>query len=196
MKIKRCIISVSNKDGLESFARELHNLGIEIISTGGTSKFLEENAIPVKHVENVTKFPHILGGRVKTLHPVIFGGILALRKNPLHAKEMHQYQIQEIDMVVCNLYPFEATVAKPDVTIEDALENIDIGGVTLIRAAAKNFQDVVIVIDQNDYPKVLEQIRSIKDVPLNMRLELARKAYRATSSYDSAIHRFLDERQI
>lgn len=193
MKIKRALISVSKKDGLEDFAKVLAQQHIEIISTGGTSKFLEDREIPVRHVETVTSFPHILNGRVKTLHPVIFGGILALRKDPLHLKELIQYQIPEIDLVVCNLYPFQETVANEDVSLEDALENIDIGGVTLIRAAAKNFPDVLVIVNQEDYPTITEHITQQKEISISMRAEFALKAFKLTALYDAAISDFLEK---
>jgi phosphoribosylaminoimidazolecarboxamide formyltransferase/IMP cyclohydrolase len=154
-KIKRAIISVSNKKGVVEFAKELHAMGVEILSTGGTARTLREGGIPVKDVSEHTGFPEMLDGRVKTLHPKIHGGLLSRRNNPKDMEEIERHGIVPIDMVVVNLYPFEETISKPDVTFEDAIENIDIGGPTMIRSAAKNFQDVTVIVDPSDYEDII-----------------------------------------
>ena len=151
----RAIISVSNKNGLQNFARNLVDLGFEIISTGGTKQFLENNQIPVTAVSEITKFPEILDGRVKTLHPSIHGGILANNNNK-HKNELSQHNIDSIDLVIVNLYPFIETIREEKTTLEKAIENIDIGGPTMIRAAAKNFLNVIPVIDPDDYQWIYE----------------------------------------
>ena len=190
MTVKKTIISVSDKENLPEFAQGLHKLGIEIVSTGGTSRFLEDHGIPVQKVEELTSYPHILDGRVKTLHPAIFGGILARRDNPGHVQELQKYGIAGIDMVVCNLYPFQETVAKPGITLEEALENIDIGGVTLLRAAAKNYPDVLVIVDRKDYTRVLDLLQQ-GEIPAVVRSEFALKAFRHTRDYDTAISEYL-----
>ena len=150
MGVKRALISVSDKTGIVEFARGLHELGVEIISTGGTMKTIAEAGIPVKSVSEITGFPEMMDGRVKTLHPKIHGGILAIRDNPSHVKAMEEHGIGGIDLVAVNLYPFRETVAKPDVTREEAIENIDIGGPSMVRAAAKNYKYVTIVVDSKN----------------------------------------------
>ena len=159
IKVKRALISVSDKKGIVEFAKELNKLGVEIISTGGTFNLLHENGIDAKKVAEVTGFPEILGGRVKTLHPVIHAGILARRDDKKHMQTLKQKNIKSIDMLVCNLYPFEQTIKKQDVTIQEVIENIDIGGPTLIRAAAKNYRDVIVVTDKNQYQDVLHSLK-------------------------------------
>jgi len=151
----RALLSVADKTGIETLARGLHALGIELLSTGGTAQALTEANIPVRSVSDITGFPEILGGRVKTLHPAIHGGILARRDDEAHMAELEEHGIGTIDLVVCNLYPFAQTVAPPKTTLTAALEEIDIGGVTLLRAAAKNFADVLVVVRPQDYPDVL-----------------------------------------
>lgn len=189
--IKRAIISVSDKRGVVEFARELANLGIELISTGGTFKLLQDAGIPAIYISEVTGFPEVMDGRVKTLHPKIHGGILALRDNPKHVQHMTENDIKPIDMVVVNLYPFRETVAKPGVTLEDAIENIDIGGPTMVRAAAKNYQHVAIVVSPDQYKTVLAQLHGAGDLEPTTRLQLARAAFKHTSEYDTAIHQYL-----
>ena len=162
--IKRALISVSDKTGIVELARELTAQGIEILSTGGTMRALSEAGVPVTSVSDVTGFPECLDGRVKTLHPAIHAGLLAMRSNPEHMKQIEELGIKPIDMVVINLYPFRQTIAKPGVKFEDAIENIDIGGPTMIRAAAKNWQDVAVVVDPADYSVVLDQIKATGDV--------------------------------
>jgi phosphoribosylaminoimidazolecarboxamide formyltransferase/IMP cyclohydrolase len=190
-KIQRAIISVTDKSGVVEFARELTSMGIEIISTGGTGKLLEEEGIAVVPISTYTGFPEMLGGRVKTLHPKIHGGILAIRDNNEHLAQMAANNIEPIDMVVVNLYEFEKTVAS-DCTIEDAIENIDIGGPTMIRSAAKNYRDVVCVTDPADYNCIIEKLKD-NDASLCMatRFKLAKKVFEMTARYDSAISNYL-----
>ena len=154
--VKRAILSVSDKTGIVELARRLAAQGVTLLSTGGTMKAIEEAGIPVTGVSDVTGFPECLDGRVKTLHPAIHAGLLAVRDNPEHMKQLEQLGVEPIDMVVINLYPFRATIEKPGVTFDEAIENIDIGGPTMLRAAAKNAQDVVVVIDPADYDRVHE----------------------------------------
>lgn len=187
---RRVLISVWDKSGVVDFARELAEMGLELISTGGTARTLSQAGLRVRSVEEITGFPEILSGRVKTLHPVIYGGILA-RRTREHQEELIAHNIVPIDMVVVNLYPFQATVSRPDVTLEEALEQIDIGGVALLRAAAKNFETVAVVCDPNDYELVLQELRLSGDLSMEMRRHLALKAFRNTAHYDAAINRYL-----
>ena len=195
MKIQRALISVSNKDGVVEFAKGLAAMGVEILSTGGTAKFLKQAGIPVKDVAEFTGFPEMLDGRVKTLHPRVHGGILARRADPGHVSQMKEHGLQPIDLVAVNLYPFEATVARPDCSFEDAIENIDIGGPAMLRSSGKNFEDVTVVVDPADYTRVLEELHAHGGaVPRDTRLFLARKVFRHTARYDSAISAYLDSR--
>src|SRR5512144_2254651 len=157
-KITRALISVSDKTGIIEFSRELAGYGVEILSTGGTARLLREAGLTVKDVSEFTGFPEMLDGRVKTLHPKVHGGLLGMRENPEHVATMQAHGIEPIDMVVVNLYPFEATVAKPDCPMEEAIENIDIGGPTMLRSAAKNNADVTVVVDPADYRRVLTEM--------------------------------------
>lgn len=191
MKIKRALISVSDKTGLVDFARKISSYGVEIISTGGTMKALKEAGIPVTYVSDVTGFPEIMDGRVKTLNPYIHGGILAIRDNAEHVAAMNKHNIRGIDMVVVNLYPFRQTIAKPDVTLADAVENIDIGGPAMIRAAAKNFQYVAVVVNPSRYEDVLCQLEQNGEIPPEMRMALAKEAYSHTAEYDACIAGYL-----
>ena len=191
--IRRALISVSDKTGIVEFAKVLNQRGIEIISTGGTSKTLSEAGIPVVPVETVTGFPEMMDGRIKTLHPKIHGGLLGIRENPRHVEQAKKAGIRWIDLVVVNLYPFEATVARKNVRLEEAVENIDIGGPTMLRSAAKNFNDVAVICDPADYKSVLKEIRDSGEVSVEMRKRLALKAFRRTADYDSAIDRYLSE---
>jgi len=191
MNIKRALISVSDKTGVVEFAKELHNYGIEIISTGGTMKTLMEAGIPVRYVSDVTGFPEIMDGRVKTLNPYIHGGILAVRDNPTHIEAMEKHNILPIDMVVVNLYPFRETIEKPDVSLEDAIENIDIGGPTMIRAASKNYQYVTVVVNPSKYHDILSQLKENGDISLNFRMALAKEAFSYTAEYDACITNYL-----
>ena len=158
--IKRALLSVSDKTGIVEFARELNRFGVEILSTGGTAALLRKEGLPVRDVADFTGFPEMLDGRVKTLHPKIHGGLLGMRDNPEHVAKMAEHDILPIDLVVVNLYPFEATVAKPDCSLEDAIENIDIGGPTMLRSAAKNNRDVTVVVDSADYQTVLDELKA------------------------------------
>ena len=187
---KRALISVSDKSGLAEFAAGLVELGFEILSTGGTAKTLRAANVPVTDVSSVTGFPEMMDGRVKTLHPAIHGGLLARRDVPEHLMALEAHGIEPIDLVCVNLYPFEATVAQPDVTLEEAVENIDIGGPSMVRSAAKNFDAVTIVVDPGDYEAVLQELRS-GATGLETRKQLAVKAYAHTSAYDAAITSYL-----
>ncbi|KEZ48233.1 MULTISPECIES: bifunctional phosphoribosylaminoimidazolecarboxamide formyltransferase/IMP cyclohydrolase [Metabacillus] len=191
MTIKRALVSVSDKEGIIPFAAGLVEQGIEVISTGGTKKLLQENNVKVTGISEVTGFPEIMDGRVKTLHPNIHGGLLAVRSNPDHMKQLEENSILPIDLVVVNLYPFKETISKKDVTFDDAIENIDIGGPTMLRSAAKNHQDVTVVVDPADYADVLEQIKAEKAVSLAAKQKLAAKVFRHTASYDALIAEFL-----
>ena len=191
-KIQRALISVSDKTGLAGFASELHRLGIEIISTGGTARSLKEAGVPVIEIGEFTGFPEMLDGRVKTLHPKVHGGLLYIRGNAEHEKQAAAHGIKPIDLVVVNLYPFEKTVAKPDVTLHDAIENIDIGGPSMLRSAAKNHASVTVVVDPADYSEVLREIREHGGgTSEEFRAKLAVKVFEITSRYDGAIATFL-----
>jgi phosphoribosylaminoimidazolecarboxamide formyltransferase / IMP cyclohydrolase len=195
-RIQRALISVSDKAGIAEFSRGLSQLGIEIISTGGTASLLRDNKIPVKDVSEITGFPEMLDGRVKTLHPKVHGGILAQRHNPEHVAKLKEHRIAPIDLVVVNLYPFEATVAR-GASFEEVVENIDIGGPSMVRAAAKNHRDVGVVVDPADYAAILDELRS-NDAALSdaTRFRLFRKAFEHTARYDGAISNYfssLDE---
>ncbi len=190
--IKRALISVSDKSGVVEFAKELSALGVEILSTGGTAKALRESGVPVVEVSDYTGFPEMLDGRLKTLHPKIHGGLLARRGNSKDMEDIKKHEIGEIDMVVVNLYPFEATISKSGVTFEEAVENIDIGGPTMLRAASKNYQDVAVIVDPNDYAKIIEALKSSnKELDLNTKLDLAKKVFAHTSRYDTLIADYL-----
>ena len=195
MKVKKfALISVYDKKGLVPFARELKGLGFELISSGGTAKFLRKSGIRVTEVARITKYPHMLGGRVKTLHPLIHGGILADRTDKDHLKDIKKFKINPFDIVVCNLYPFEAVISKDNFTHAEAIENIDIGGPAMVRAAAKNHKNVAIVVDPEDYPKILEELRTKNEISLEMRERLALKAFQHTAQYDALIVRYLGSR--
>ncbi|MGZ0084321.1 bifunctional phosphoribosylaminoimidazolecarboxamide formyltransferase/IMP cyclohydrolase [Caldibacillus thermoamylovorans] len=191
MAVKRALISVSNKEGIIPFAKQLVELGVEIISTGGTKRALEEAGVPVISISDVTGFPEILDGRVKTLHPAIHGGILAVRGDERHQAALAEHGIHPIDLVVVNLYPFQQTIAKPDVTLAEAIENIDIGGPTMVRAAAKNYADVAIVVDPADYRTVIEELKTTGSIQAKTRQKLAAKAFRHTAAYDAMIAEYL-----
>jgi phosphoribosylaminoimidazolecarboxamide formyltransferase/IMP cyclohydrolase len=193
-KISRALISVSDKSGVVEFAQGLARRGIEILSTGGTSRLLRDHGVKVKDVSEVTGFPEMLDGRVKTLHPKIHGGILAIRANAEHQAQAQAQGIGFIDLVAVSLYPFEKTAAKPGVAFQEIIENIDIGGPSMIRSAAKNFEDVAVVVDAADYPKVLEEIEQAGGVSGETRARLARKAFATTAAYDSAISLTLQAR--
>jgi phosphoribosylaminoimidazolecarboxamide formyltransferase/IMP cyclohydrolase len=187
-KIQRAILSVTDKTGLVEFARQLAGMGVELISTGGTAKLLRESGVSVKDISDLTGFPEMLDGRVKTLHPKVHGGILHRRENAAHRSAVAEHGIQPIDMVVVNLYAFEKTAAKPGVPFEDLVENIDIGGPSMIRSAAKNFQDVAVVTSPADYDALAEEMaRSGGELSSATKWRLAQKAFATTAAYDSAI---------
>ena len=188
--IRRALLSVWDKTGLAELGQALSDRGVEMISTGGTARTLQEAGLSVRTVEDVTGFPEILGGRVKTLHPAIHGGILA-RRDSGHLAELEKLSLAPIDLVVVNLYPFTETVARPGCTLEEAVEQIDIGGVTLLRAGAKNFASVVVLSDPADYPGVIEALNEGKDLSPEERQNLALKAFAHTAAYDTAIHVYL-----
>jgi phosphoribosylaminoimidazolecarboxamide formyltransferase / IMP cyclohydrolase len=193
VKIKRALISVSDKTGLIEFAKGLKDLGIEIVSTGGTRKFLEENKIYTRDISNFTGFPEILDGRVKTLHPKVHGALLAKRNNPDHLNQVKTHNIEFIDMVVVNLYPFKQMLKKENVKHEEMIENIDIGGPSMLRSAAKNYHDVIVLTDNNDYNLILNELKKEGDISLDMRLNLAAKVFVETSIYDHAISSYLNK---
>lgn len=184
--MKRALISVSNKNNITDFAKGLSELGIEVISTGGTLKSLQESGVDAIAIDEVTGFPEIMDGRVKTLHPKVHGGLLGKRSNPDHMKQMEENDIQPIDIVVVNLYPFKETLQKAGVSKEEIIENIDIGGPTMLRSAAKNFEDVLVIVDPEDYPRVLEALKVV-NVSLELRQQLAAKVFRHTANYDAMI---------
>ncbi len=192
---RRALVSVSDKTGLESLGRRLAALDIEILSTGGTARFLREKGIPVTDVSSVTGFPEMMDGRVKTLHPMIHGALLGLRGNPEHRKSMEEHGILPIDLVFVNLYPFSETVAKPGTTVEEAIEQIDIGGPSMIRSAAKNHESVTVVTDPADYDRVLSLLEKTKETNPSIRRELAIKAFRSTSEYDRLIEAYFESLQ-
>ncbi len=186
-KIERALISVSDKSDLVPFAEVLSRAGVEIISTGGTAKALREAGIEAQELSDYTGYPEMLDGRVKTLHPKVHGGLLFLRENEEHTATAAEHGIRPIDLVVVNLYPFEQTVAKPDATLRDAIENIDIGGPSMLRSAAKNHQSVTVIVDPADYGRVAEQVSENGETTLELRRELAVKVYSRTAAYDGAI---------
>jgi phosphoribosylaminoimidazolecarboxamide formyltransferase/IMP cyclohydrolase len=189
-KIRRAIVSVSDKGGVVSFAKGLAQMGVEILSTGGTAKTLREQGVSVIDISDYTGFPEMLDGRVKTLHPKVHGGLLGQRSKKEHVKKMEEHGILPIDLVAVNLYPFEATIAKSDCSLEEAIENIDIGGVTLIRAAAKNHQRVTLVCDPADFLPVQTELQA-GGVAAETRKRLAVKGFAATAHYDAAIANYL-----
>lgn len=184
---RRALISVSDKSGILEFARELSALGIEILSTGGTCRLLADAGVPVTPVETYTGFPEMMDGRVKTLHPKIHGGILCVRDNPEHMKQADAAGIVPIDIVIINLYPFRETIAKPGVSLEDAVENIDIGGPAMVRSSAKNHRYVTILVDPADYAGVLAELKADGASTQATRNRLMVKAYKHTADYDAAI---------
>ena len=196
MKISRALISVSDKTGIAQFARALERQGVDIISTGGTAELLRKEGVPVREISSFTAFPEVLEGRVKTLHPRVHGGLLYKRGNPKHEAEARECGFEPIDLVAVNLYPFEETIAKPNVTLEEAIEKIDIGGPSMIRSAAKNYESVTVVVDPADYDTVLETMRDHDgETTLKLRERLAIKAFIKTSAYDRAIGTFLNKEQ-
>jgi len=196
-RIERAIISVTDKTGIVDFARSLSSFGVEILSTGGTARTLREGGVSVTDISDYTGFPEMMDGRVKTLHPKVHGGLLGLRSNPEHVKMMKDHGIKNIDLVVVNLYQFEKTVAKEGVTLDEAIENIDIGGPAMLRSSAKNFKDVTVIVDPADYEVVLKEMETTGgETTLRTRFRLARKVFRLTNQYDGAISRYLDEIEI
>lgn len=192
-KIRRAIISVSDKRGIVVFAKSLAEMGIEILSTGGTSKVLRENGILVRDISDYTGFPEILDGRVKTLHPKIHGGLLGQRSKPEHLEKMREHGIVPIDLVCVNLYPFEETITKQECTLEEAIENIDIGGPTMLRSAAKNYNDVTVVVDPDDYEPIISELREKGEISLETNFRLAKKVFQHTARYDASISNYLGQ---
>ena len=190
-RVERALISLTDKSGCEGFAGALAAMGIEILSTGGTAQKLRASGLKVMDVSEFTGFPEMLDGRVKTLHPLVHGGILNQRENADHQGQCRQHGIKPIDIVAVNLYAFAQTVADPGCTLADAIENIDIGGPTLLRASAKNFQDVTVIVDPSDYPQVLSELQARGNTTLATRFRLARKVFELTSTYDTAIAQWL-----
>src|SRR5690348_13000061 len=185
--LQRVLISVTDKTGIIDLAHALHQLGAEIISTGGTARMIRESGIPVRDVSEVTGFPEMLDGRVKTLHPKIAAGMLAIRDRADHMQALAEHQIAPIDMVVVNLYRFEEVAAKAGARLEELIENIDIGGPTMIRAAAKNYQDVAVVVSPADYGAIVDELRANGDLSRETKWSFAKKAFRTTADYDAAI---------
>ncbi len=193
MAIRRAVISVWDKTGIVEFARALAEFRVELVSTGGTARLLREAGLAVRDISDLTGFPEMLDGRVKTLHPAVHSGLLAIRDDAEHVKQMEELNLDYIDLVIVNLYPFKETISKPDVSYEDAIENIDIGGPTMLRSAAKNHAFVTVVVDAGDYAQVLEEIRGGGDTTLETRKRLAAKVFRHTSAYDALISDYFAE---
>ena len=187
----RALVSVSDKTGVVEFAQQLRSLGWEIIATGGTMKLLRDSGVEVINISDVTGFPEICDGRVKTLHPKVHGGLLARRDDESHLAALKENEIEFIDMVCVNLYPFRQTIAKPDVTMEDAIENIDIGGPSMLRSAAKNYKDVTVVCNPENYAKIIEEIKANGNTTVETRLQLSAEAYTHTAQYDSMIATYM-----
>jgi len=192
-KIERALISLTDKAGIEGFAAELAALGIDLLSTGGTAKKLRDAGLAVMDVSEFTGFPEMLDGRVKTLHPKVHGGILNQRGNHQHQKQCAEHGLKNIDLIAVNLYAFEKTVASPDCSLAEAIENIDIGGPTMLRAAAKNFHDVTVIVDPADYARVISEIKESGNTTLKTRFILMRKVFALTASYDTTISAWLEK---
>ncbi len=192
-KIERALISLTDKAGIEGFATELTTLGVELLSTGGTAKKLRDAGLPVMDVSEFTGFPEMLDGRVKTLHPKVHGGILNQRANSDHQQQCAAHGLKNIDLIAVNLYAFEKTIADPKCSLADAIENIDIGGPTMLRAAAKNFHDVTVIVDPADYPQVIAEITEFGNTTLKTRFKLMKKVFALTSVYDTAISKWLEQ---
>jgi len=193
--VRQALISVSDKTGIVELAQALHALGIQLLSTGGTARLLADAGLPVTEVSAHTGFPEMLDGRVKTLHPAIHGGLLARRDLPDHMAALEAHAISTIDLLVVNLYPFEATVSRPDCTLEDAIENIDIGGPAMVRSAAKNWRDVGVLTDSSQYPQVLSELRGSGALSDATRFALSVAAFNRISNYDAAISDYLSRIQ-
>ena len=191
-KVSTAIISVTDKSGIVEFARSLDRLGVEILSTGGTARTMRDGGIKVLDVSEYTGFPEMMDGRVKTLHPKVHGGLLGRRDNQQDIQMMRTHGIKNIDLVVVNLYQFELTVAKEGCTLEEAVENIDIGGPAMLRSSAKNFKHVTVIVDPSDYSKVSKEITESGGTTLKTRFELAKKVFKITSQYDRAISDYLE----
>lgn len=194
--IRRALLSVSDKRGMVELAKALEEMGVSLLSTGGTAKLLREAGVSVMDVSEVTGFPECLDGRVKTLHPAIHGGILAIRDNEAHMETLKKMDIEPIDLIVVNLYPFKETILKPDVTQEEAIENIDIGGPAMLRSAAKNYRNVTVVVNPEDYGKVLAELGEMGHTTLDTRYELAKKVFQHTAHYDTMIASYLSRNDV
>lgn len=192
-KIERALISLTDKAGIEGFASQLARLGVELLSTGGTAKKLREAGLAVMDVSEFTGFPEMLDGRVKTLHPKVHGGILNQRDNSDHQRQCAAHGLKNIDLIAVNLYAFTKTVADPNCGLAEAIENIDIGGPTMLRAAAKNFHDVTVIVDPADYPQVIQEIKASGNTTLKTRFYLMRKVFALTAAYDTAISGWLEK---
>jgi phosphoribosylaminoimidazolecarboxamide formyltransferase/IMP cyclohydrolase len=196
-KIERAIMSVTDKSGVLEFAKGVSRFGVQILSTGGTAKTLRDGGVSVMDISDYTGFPEMLDGRVKTLHPKVHGGILGMRDNAEHTHVMQKYDIQNIDLVVVNLYAFEKTVAKDSVSLEEAIENIDIGGPAMIRSSAKNYRDVTVIVDPSDYHGVLKEMDAFGGATtLETRFRLAKKVFQLTYQYDGAISQYLEKIEV
>ena len=193
-KIERAIISVTDKSGVVEFAKSLSKFGVQILSTGGTAKALRDGGVSVTDISEYTGFPEMMDGRIKTLHPKVHGGLLGMRDNPDHVRMMKEHGIEAIDLIVVNLYQFEKAISKEAVTLEEAIENIDIGGPTMLRSSAKNFKDVTVIVDPSDYDTVLKEMEEQGgSTTLKTRFCLARKVFQLTHTYDGAISRYLEK---
>jgi phosphoribosylaminoimidazolecarboxamide formyltransferase/IMP cyclohydrolase len=195
-KVSTALISVTDKSGIVDFARSLEGLGIEILSTGGTARTIRDGGVKVLDISEYTGFPEMMDGRVKTLHPKVHGGLLGRRDNQQDIQMMRIHGIKDINMVVVNLYQFEQTISREGCTPEEAVENIDIGGPSMLRSAAKNFRYVTVIVDPSDYPLVLKEIRESGQTTLKRRLELAKKVFNHTWQYDRAISDYLEGIQV
>jgi phosphoribosylaminoimidazolecarboxamide formyltransferase/IMP cyclohydrolase len=195
-KVSTALISVTDKSGIVDFARSLEGLGIEILSTGGTARTIRDGGVKVLDISEYTGFPEMMDGRVKTLHPKVHGGLLGRRDNQQDIQMMRIHGIKNINMVVVNLYQFEQTISREGCTLEEAVENIDIGGPSMLRSAAKNFRYVTVIVDPSDYPLVLKEIRESGQTTLKRRLELAKKVFNHTWQYDRAISDYLEGVQV
>jgi phosphoribosylaminoimidazolecarboxamide formyltransferase/IMP cyclohydrolase len=196
-KIERAVISVTDKTGIVEFAKSLAGFGVRILSTGGTAKVIRNQGIPVADISEYTGFPEMLDGRVKTLHPKVHGGLLGIRDIPELVNMMKKHGIEPIDLLVVNLYPFEKTVAKQGVSLDEAIENIDIGGPAMLRSSAKNFKDVTVIVDPSDYDPVLKEMEEMEGATsMATRFRLAKKVFNLTHRYDGAISRYLETVEI